>query len=537
MNNNQEINQSKSSLIKGLVIGSLFSSLLFVSFIILSDVNTDGDSTDDANSGEPKPLYWVAPMDPNFRRDKPGKSPMGMDLVPVYEDSKQASIQGAVSIDPQVVQNLGVRRGKVESRVLEYGINTVGYVQYNEENLIHLHPRVSGWIETLAVNAAGDPVTKGQPVYTIYSPEIVNAQEELLIAMQRNNDSLVKAAEARLKALQLSDDIISKLKRTKQVMQTVTFYAPQSGVIDNLKIREGFFVQPGTTLMSVGNLDTVWVEAELFDRQAALVSQGDSVTLSLDYIPGKQWQGKVDYIYPTIDSTTRTVRLRVALANQDGQLKPNMFAQMQIKPTRQDSVLTIKREAVIRTGNQDRVVVELRPGEFKSVAVKLGRSNQQFFEVLDGLLEGDTVVTSAQFLIDSESSKTSDFNRMSSAESTLHDPMNHNMDHANSNHQSMTGEAHETTIPSARVNGVINAINKEMKTMNISRGPIAKWSRPATTMDFSVDSSIDITKWQAGDKILFTFEIRNDDFVVTEIALESDNFPELDPESNSSDRN
>ena len=366
---------------------------------------------------ERQALYWVAPMDPDYRRDKPGKSPMGMDLVPVYadRDASRADSPGTVAIAPEVSNSLGVRTALAERRVMDTEITTVGYVRYDQERLVHVHPRVQGWVEKLYVKAAGDPVKKGQPLYTLYSPQLVNAQEELVLAVRRGDTRLITAAENRLEALQIERSLIDALKRTPTISQTLTFYAPQSGVVDNLNIREGFFVEPGTTLMSVGTLDDVWVEAEVFERQAALVSTGLPVVMTLDYLPGQRWQGTVDYVYPTLDPKTRTARVRLRFANPDALLKPNMFARIAIQAKAEDDVLAIPKEAVIRTGAQDRVVLALGEGRFKSVAVELGRLNAEYAAIQSGLKAGERVVISAQFLLDSESSKTSDFRRMDHA--------------------------------------------------------------------------------------------------------------------------
>ncbi|MDH5171404.1 MAG: efflux RND transporter periplasmic adaptor subunit, partial [Gammaproteobacteria bacterium] len=193
---------------------------------------------------ERKPLYWVAPMDPTYRRDGPGKSPMGMDLVPVYADEQEAgaSAAGTIRISPEVVNNLGVRTARAAYTGLPGEIRTVGYVQYDEDRLVHIHPRVQGWIEKLYVKASGDPVAAGQPLYELYSPELVNAQQELLLALKRDNPMLVEAAVDRLQALQLAPEQVAQLRRDRRVRQSVTFYAPQDGVVDNLNIREGFFV-------------------------------------------------------------------------------------------------------------------------------------------------------------------------------------------------------------------------------------------------------------------------------------------------------
>lgn len=374
-------------------------------------VTDDDESMVEAN--EKQPIYWVAPMDPNYQRDKPGKSPMGMTLIPVFDESNDAGMgPGTISISPDVINNLGVRTATAQLRSMHTEITTVGYVQYDEDQLIHIHPRVEGWIEKLYVKTSGNPVEKGQPLYELYSPQLVNAQEEFVLALNRNNARLIRASENRLRALQIDKTIISQLKRDRKVRQTITFYAPQSGVVDNLNIREGFFVKPGTTLMSVGTLDEVWVEAEVFERQASLVEIGLPVSMTLDYLPSESWQGKVDYVYPTLDPKTRTARVRLRFSNHDGLLKPNMFAQVVIHANAREGVLMIPREAVIRTGKQNRVVLALGEGRFKSIEVKLGHVGDQYVEINGGLEVGDRVVTSAQFLLDSESSKTSDFKRM-----------------------------------------------------------------------------------------------------------------------------
>ena len=384
------------------------------SYLLLGPAQRDpGDSAAAGNAGrDPEPLYWVAPMDPSYRRDGPGKSPMGMDLVPVYEDAGSEDNASTVRISPEVVNNLGVRTAPVAYAALPTRIRTVGYVQYDEDRLIHIHPRVEGWIEKLHVKASGDPVEAGQPLYELYSPQLVNAQEEYLLSLKRDNPRLVEAARDRLLALQLAPDMIARLRRDREVQQTVTFFAPQGGVVDNLNIREGFFVMPGTTLMSIGVLEDVWVEAEVFERQAPLVTVGLPVTMSLDYLPGRQWRGQVDYVYPSLDEKNRTLRVRLRFANEDRILKPNMFAEVEIEADPVEDALVVPREAVIRTGGEDRVVLALGQGRFRSTAVKLGRVGERAAEILEGLTAGDTVVVSAQFLLDSESSKRADLMRM-----------------------------------------------------------------------------------------------------------------------------
>ncbi len=480
---------------KTTIIAALVSAALGAGLVTIFQGAGNDSAAMSTDSDEKKPLYWVAPMDSNFRRDKPGKSPMGMDLIPVYEEGGSEDYgPGAVKIAPHVVNNLGVRTAPVELTSMYSEVATVGYVQYDEDKLLHIHPRVDGWIEKLYVKAAGDPVEQGQPLYTLYSPQLVNAQEEFLIALKRKNMSLIAAAKARLQALQLSPEFIAQLQKTRKVRQNITFYSPQAGVVDGLKIREGFYVQPGNTLLSIGQLDQVWVEAEVFERDANVVKEGLSVTMTLDYLPGKEWTGVVDYVYPALNSETRTLRVRLKFDNPEHQLKPNMFAQVSIQANQAESTMLVPKEAVIRTGKQDRVVLALGDGQFKSIEVAIGRVNQDSIEVLRGLTEDDVVVTSAQFLIDSESSKTSDFMRMSYEQGA--------------------------DVSSATVAGTINSIDVENWVMNISREAIEKWDRPAATMDFVIEDNIDLANFKAGDNVLFTFEIR-DDFIITEMSHSS----------------
>ncbi|MDF1830863.1 MAG: efflux RND transporter periplasmic adaptor subunit [Porticoccaceae bacterium] len=358
-----------------------------------------------------EPLYWQAPMDANYRRDEPGLSPMGMELVPVYAEQTKGSA-GSVTISPEVENNLGVRTAAVQFKPFNMAINTVGYVGFDEDRLIHIHPRVEGWLEKLYVKSEGESVQAGQPLYAMYSPKLVSAQEEFVLALQRGNQRLIRAGEERLQTLQVAQAQIDALKKTRLPTKTIVVYSPQEGVIANLGVREGMFVKPGTALMSVGALDEVWVTAEVFERQAGALAVGNAVTMSLDYLPGEEWQGQVDYIYPILDNETRTVRVRLRFANMGGLLKPNMFAQVIIHSGESTPTLQVPRQALIRTGSQNRVVLALGEGRFKSVAVTLGRIGRGEAEILKGIEEGDKVVTSAHFLLDSESSIESDFQRM-----------------------------------------------------------------------------------------------------------------------------
>jgi len=360
-------------------------------------------------------LYWVAPMDPNYRRDEPGKSPMGMDLVPVYAGEAGAD-SGVVSIDPTLLNNLGVRTAAAERGTLSRRIETVGYIGYDEDTLLHIHTRVDGWIEKLATTASGDPVSKGQLLFELYSPTLVTAQQEYLAALASGNTVLRNASRDRLLALGVTDTEITRLDKERKASQRVRVYAQSDGVIAHLGVREGIFVTPATEVMSVARLDRVWVLAEVFERQSAWVAPGQEATVELDYLPGRILRGTVDYVYPELDPKTRTLRVRLRFDNKGETLRPNMFARVVIDGAPIDNIVHVPREAVIRGGSSSRVVVDLGDGRFQSREIRIGIESGDRVAIRSGLKEGEQVVTSAQFLIDSESNIDAALKRMESTQ-------------------------------------------------------------------------------------------------------------------------
>ena len=366
----------------------------------------------DAAPKERTVLYWKAPMDPNYRRDEPGKSPMGMDLVPVYasDSDEDASI---VSIDPRVVNNLGVRTAAAQHSVLSRRIETVGYVGYDEDTLRHIHMRVDGWIESLAITATGDAVTKGQTLFELYSPTLVNAEEEYLTALRSSNTRLQQASRARLTALGVPASEITRLENSRKVSQRLTVSAQRDGFVANLEVREGVFVTPSMEIMSIATLDRVWVLAEVFERQAAWIQPGQLAEVELEYLPGKRLQGTVDYVYPELDPKTRTLKVRMRFDNEAELLRPNMFARVIIHGTETPAVVHVPRAALIRGGAVDRVVLALGDGKFRSQPVRIGIESGDRIEIRSGISAGDLVVTSGQFLIDSESNIEAALARMS----------------------------------------------------------------------------------------------------------------------------
>ncbi len=359
-------------------------------------------------------LYWVAPMDPNYRRDKPGKSPMGMDLIAVYTNNKAAvgDNAGAISISPTVVQNLGVRTKNAELSRLWRGIDTVGYVDYDESKVSHIHLRTEGWIETLAVESEGGRFKKGDFLFDVYSPKLVNAQEEMVTALSSGNKGLISASQERLSALGISATQIKQLQKTKKVKQRISIYAPQDGVVSDLPIREGMFVKPSMTVMTLGDLSSVWLLAEIFERQSAWVEVGQLAEVSLSYLPGKTWQGKVEYIYPSLDPKTHTLKVRLRFDNPGEQLKPNMYANVKIFGGAKQDTIVIPLEGLIRSGREERVIIALGEGRFEARQVLAGIESGNYVEILNGVKAGESIVISGQFLIDSEASMRGSLIRM-----------------------------------------------------------------------------------------------------------------------------
>jgi len=373
---------------------------------------SDAESTTTATSAaEAEILYWVAPMDANYRRDQPGKSPMGMDLVPVYADQVDGQ-PGVVRIDPVVINNLGVRTAAAERGPLPRVIETVGFVGYDEDTVHHIHTRVDGWVENLGLNASGESVKQGQLLFELYSPTLVSAQEEYLAASRSNNSSLRAASKNRLAALGVTAGEIARLENERTVRQRVPVYAGSDGVIAKLGVRNGMFITPSTEVMSIANLDSIWVTAEVLERQAALVEAGQTAQVSFEYSPGTVLEGLVDYVYPELDPKTRTLNVRLRFDTNSLGLLPNMLAHVRIEGRQVGAVVHVPREALIRGGVGSRVIVDLGDGRFEARRVLVGIESGDRIAIRRGLSAGDRVVTSAQFLIDSESNIDSALRRL-----------------------------------------------------------------------------------------------------------------------------
>ncbi|WP_061007485.1 efflux RND transporter periplasmic adaptor subunit [Vibrio sp. CUB2] len=427
------------------------------------------------------PLYWVAPMDPNYKRDKPGKSPMGMDLIPVYAEdlSGEKSAPGTITIDPSVENNLGVKTAKVTLEKLSPRIETVGYIAFDESLLWQTNVRVAGWVEKLYINAVGEKVKKGDVLFTLYSPELVKAQEELLNAYRTGRQGLVKGATERLVTLGVDRAQIKSITRRGKASQTIEIKAPADGVIASLNVREGGYLSPAQAVISAGPLDNVWVDAEVFERQAHWMKAGSQATMTLDAIPGNEWQGVVDYVYPILDPKTRTLRVRLKFPNPNGELKPNMFANIALQPVTDDAVLTIPKSSVIRSGGMTRVVLAEGDGKYRSARIEVGREAGEQIEVLQGLKQDDKIVTSAHFMLDSESSQSADLSRINGV---------------------------EPEAETAWAKGEITDVMKDHRMLTINHQPVPEWDWPGMVMNFTLADGVEMGDLKKGQAIEFEMQ-------------------------------
>jgi len=376
------------------------------------DRNVDGRANE-AGSGDREILYWVAPMDPNFRRDKPGKSPMGMDLVPVYADA-DAPAQGppALTIDPAVVNNIGVKTARVQRTDLARTIETVARVVPNDYRLGHVHVRTEGWIEYLNVHTEGDRVERGEVLFRFYAPALVSAQREYIQALAEGRPPVIAAAAERLLALGLQPQQVDELEQSRKVERLVDVRSPLDGYVIELNVRHGMHVKPELMIMSIADLSSVWVEVDVFEQQIGWVETGQPAEMRLPFDPGRVWRGEVDYVYPTIRPETRSARVRLVFDNSDLALKPNMYAGVDLAVAPRRGVLAVPARAVIRTGDRDRVILALGEGRFRPAEVVTGIETGGRVEIVKGVAEGERVVVSAQFLIDSEASMDASLMRM-----------------------------------------------------------------------------------------------------------------------------
>jgi Cu(I)/Ag(I) efflux system membrane fusion protein len=359
-------------------------------------------------------------MNPTVTSPVPAKDSMGMDYVPVYakDDGNKKDSAGTVKVDPVVSQNIGIRTTVARRTSISREIRAVARVDFDEQGMTRLHSKVEGWIEGLRVDKTGEFVDKGDVLLSIYSPKLVSTQQEYLLALnnlealesspfddiRRGAKELVASSRERLFLFDVPEHQIRELERTREIQKNLHIHTPVPGTVISIGARAGQYITPTTELYMIVDLSTVWVYADIYEYELPWVQVGDEVEMSLAGIPGRTFIGELDYIYPYAESKTRSIKVRLSFDNPEQLLKPEMFAEVVIKSDKQVETVVIPSEAVIRSGKSERVFVVRAPGKFEPVVVKLGIQSAGQVAVLEGIEDGDEVVVSGQFLVDSESS-------------------------------------------------------------------------------------------------------------------------------------
>ena len=431
-----------------------------------------------------KVLYWHDPMVPGQKFDKPGKSPfMDMELVPVYAYEGQAP-GGGIAVSPAVRQNLGMRTAEVRKGTLARTLDAVGNVAFNERDLIQLQARSSGYVEKLFVRAPLDPVRKGQPLLQLYVPDWVAAQEEYLAVKRMpagvDTAGLLDAALQRMRLAGMTEAQVAQVRGRAQVSPRITVTAPADGVVSELSVREGMTVTPGAPLFRINGLRTVWVNAEVPESAAAQVRPGMAVRATSPAFPGTTFDGKVEALLPEVSAATRTLKARIELANPGGKLVPGMFATIHMAPAQGREALLVPAEAVIRTGERTVVITVSDDGRFAPADVVTGAEADGQAEVLEGLGEGQKVVVSGQFLIDSEASLRGTLQRLGAA-----------------------APAAPAQAATHRATGRVERIGKDEVT--ISHGPVPSLKWPPMTMGFAPPAGGLPRDIKVGDTVQFEF--------------------------------
>ena len=451
-----------------------------------------------------KILYYRNPMGLPATSPVPKKDPMGMDYIPVYE-GEDVDDAGSVKISTARVQKLGVRTEAAARREISRPVRAVGRVEVNERRIFAVAPKFEGWIERLFVNATGQPVAKGQALFEVYSPELVSAQREYQVAArglvglkdatpeaQASMRRMAEAALARLANWDISADQIERLKaggHGDNVQRTLTFRSPATGVVLDRRAVQGMRFMPGESLYQIVDLSTVWVLADVFERDIAAVKAGLPAVVRIDAFPGRVFAGKVDYVYPTLDAATRTAQVRIELANPRGELRPAMYAQVELKVGAGETVLAVPLAAVIDGGVRQRVFVRVEAGRFEPREVTLGLRGDDYVEVKEGVKAGEPVVVAANFLIDSESNIKAALAAMMKPP-----PVSHQAD------------------------GTLDEIDAAGGTVVVTHAPVPSLNWPAMTMEFVPANPSLIAGIAPGTPIRFEFvERKPGEWVITKL--------------------
>jgi Cu(I)/Ag(I) efflux system membrane fusion protein len=471
----------------------------------------------------PKILYYRNPMGLADTSPTPKKDQMGMDYIPVYEGGDEGADQqggtNQIRISTQKIQKLGVRTEAAGLRALGKTIRAAGRVEPNERRVYSVSPKFEGYVERLHVNVTGQPVAKGQPLFEVYSPELVSAQREYAIAAQgvqamgaaggealAGMKQLAESSLARLRNWDLSPEQIAALVKTGEAKRTITFRSPASGIVTEKKAIQGMRFMPGESLYQVTDLSSVWVLADVFEQDIGLVKTGSNASVKINAYPDKVFEGKITYIYPTLKPETRTVPVRIELANPGQLLKLAMFSQVELQVGAKGPVLTIPDSAVIDSGTRRIVLVQLQEGRFEPREVKLGAHSDKYVEVREGVKEGEQVVVSANFLIDAESNLKAAITGLGAGQTEAPDA------------KAAAAPAARTVV-GHKAQGTIDGIDLKAGTVSLNHGPIASLKWPPMTMEFKVANGSLLQDLKVGAPVSFEFvEHHPGDWVITSIT-------------------
>lgn len=477
-------------------------------------------------SKERKLLYYRNPMGLPDTSPTPKKDPMGMDYLPVYEgeDVSEQALANQVKISTEKVQKLGVKTQLASLRVLDKVVRVAGRVEPDESRIYAISPKFEGYVERLHVSVTGQPVGKGQPLFEVYSPELVSAQREYAIAAQgveslkgagseaqTGMKQLAESSLLRLKNWDISEEQVKSLAQSGNTKRTLTYRSPVSGVVTEKKALQGMRFMPGEVLYQVADLSSVWVVADVFEQDIGLVKAGAKARVKIDAYPEKQFEGKITYVYPTLNGSTRTVPVRVELPNPGLLLKPAMFAQVELSAFQKSSVVTVPTSSVIDSGLRQVVLVQKGEGRFEPRDVKLGARSDHYVEIREGVKEGEPVVVSANFLIDAESNLKAALAGMNQAASR-------------SDKASFDSAASQKTVANAghQAAGTIDEMDANAGTVSISHGPVASLKWPAMTMEFKVANTSLLKGLKSGAVIEFEFvERAQGEWVITQLKRAS----------------
>jgi len=476
-----------------------------------------------------KILYYRNPMGLPDTSPLPKKDAMGMDYVPVYEGEAEPNGQLGISLDK--VQKLGVQSEAAAMRELNKTLRATGRIEVDERRTYTIAPKFEGWVEHLYVNTTGQAVSKGQALFDVYSPDLVSAQREHALALQglasmqnaddeakKSMQQLVTASAARLRNWDITD-AQSAASARDGTGQHVTFRAPVTGVVLEKKAVQGMRFSAGESLYQIADLASVWAIAEVPEQDIGQVRLGSRTQVTVDAYPDRTFDGRVTFVYPTLDSATRTVQVRMEIVNPNGLLKPALFANAQIDAGKSGKVLTVPASAVIDSGNRQVVLVRLSEGRFEPRAVTLGSRSDDYVEILNGVAEGEQVVTSANFLIDAESNLKAALNGMGEQAAHSAAPAT----------APQTDRATNATAaqPKQKINsvghqaqGILEAVNPD-GTVSITHEPIKSLGWPGMTMDFALANSSLATGIKPGSAISFELvERKPDEWVITKMQAQ-----------------